>query len=124
MREYSSGESCFHGEKFIRISKLCEDENRKRELLEYGRRFLKGVCENNGNIGNVKNEAISLCRGKYVLEFDHDDEILPFVLKDSADYFDANPDIGFIYMDCIALYENGSNHFFGDFICKGYGSYY
>ena len=80
--------------------------------------------ENNGNIGNVKNEAISLCRGKYILEFDHDDEILPFVLKDSADYFDANPDIGFIYMDCIALYENGSNHFFGDFICKGYGSYY
>ena len=80
--------------------------------------------ENNGNIGNVKNEAISLCRGKYILEFDHDDEILPFVLKDSADYFDANPDVGFIYMDCIALYENGSNHFFGDFICKGYGSYY
>ncbi len=50
LREYSSGESCFHGEKFIRISKLCEDENRKRELLEYGRRFLKGVCENNGNV--------------------------------------------------------------------------
>ena len=29
--------------------------------------------ENNGYIGNVKNEAISLCRGKYVLELDHDD---------------------------------------------------
>jgi hypothetical protein len=27
-------------------------------------------------------------------------------------------------MDCIALYENGNNHFYGDFICKGYGSYY
>ena len=24
--------------------------------------------KNSGNIGNVKNEAISLCRGKYVLE--------------------------------------------------------
>ena len=80
--------------------------------------------ENSGNIGNVKNEAISLCRGKYVLEFDHDDEILPFVLKDSADYFDKNEDVGFIYMDCISLYENGSNHFYSDFICKGYGSYY
>ena len=80
--------------------------------------------ENNGNIGNLKNESVELCRGKYVLEFDHDDEILPFVLKDSADYFDKNPDIGFIYMDCISLYENGSNHWFGDFICKGYGSYY
>jgi glycosyltransferase involved in cell wall biosynthesis len=80
--------------------------------------------ENNGSIGNLKNEAVSLCRGKYVLEFDHDDEILPFVLKDSADYFDKNDDVGFIYMDCIALYENGSNYFFGDFICKGYGGYY
>jgi glycosyltransferase involved in cell wall biosynthesis len=80
--------------------------------------------ENSGNIGNVKNEAISLCRGKYVLEFDHDDEILPFVLENAADYFDENEDVGFIYMDCISLYENGSNHFYGDFICKGYGSYY
>lgn len=80
--------------------------------------------ENNGNIGNVKNEAVSLCRGKYVLEFDHDDEILPFVLNDAATYFDKNQDVGFIYMDCISLYENGNNHFFGDFICKGYGSYY
>jgi glycosyltransferase involved in cell wall biosynthesis len=80
--------------------------------------------ENSGNIGNVKNEAVSLCRGKYVLEFDHDDEILPFVLNDAAEHFDKNEDVGFIYMDCISLYENGSNHFYGDFICKGYGSYY
>ena len=80
--------------------------------------------ENSGNIGNVKNEAIGLCRGKYVLEFDHDDEILPFVLNDAATYFDNNQEVGFIYMDCISLYENGNNHFYGDFICKGYGSYY
>ena len=86
------------------------------------RLYRKG--ENSGNIGNVKNEAVALCRGKYVLEFDHDDEILPFVLKDSADYFDKHEDVGFIYMDCASLYENGENHFYGDFICKGYGSYY
>jgi len=86
------------------------------------RLYRKG--ENSGNIGNVKNEALSLCRGKYVLEFDHDDEILPFVLKDSADYFDKHDDVGFIYMDCVSLYENGNNHWYGDFICKGYGSYY
>ena len=86
------------------------------------RLYRKG--ENSGNIGNVKNEAVSLCRGKYVLEFDHDDEILPFVLKESADYFDKHDDVGFIYMDCASLYENGENHSYGDFICKGYGSYY
>jgi len=80
--------------------------------------------QNNGSIGNVKNEAVSLCRGKYVLEMDHDDEILPFVLQDSADLFEAKPEVGFIYMDCISIYENGNNQFFGDFICKGYGGYY
>ena len=97
------------------LRKLTENDSRVR---------LYRKSENNGNIGNLKNEAVSLCRGKYVLEFDHDDEILPFVLKDSAEYFDKNPDIGFIYMDCIATYEDGSNYWFGDFICKGYGSYY
>lgn len=49
-REYNSGESCFHGEKFIRVGKLCKDKNRKKELLEYGNKFLRGVCEKNGAV--------------------------------------------------------------------------
>jgi glycosyltransferase involved in cell wall biosynthesis len=80
--------------------------------------------ENSGNIGNVKNESIGLCRGKYILEMDHDDEILPDCLKDSFDYFESHPDVGFIYMDFINICENGTNFHYGDFICKGYGSYY
>jgi glycosyltransferase involved in cell wall biosynthesis len=80
--------------------------------------------KNNGSIGNVKNETIGLCRGKYVLEMDHDDEILPFVLKESAELFDKDATIGFIYMDCACVYENGLNQTYGDFICKGYGAYY
>lgn len=80
--------------------------------------------KNNGSIGNVKNEAVSLCRGKYVLELDHDDEILPFVLQESVELFETDENIGFIYMDFINIYENGNNFFYGDFICKGYGGYY
>lgn len=79
---------------------------------------------NNGSIGYVKNEAVSLCRGKYLLEMDHDDEILPYVLQDAANYFDTHPDTGFIYFDFACMYEDGSNHWYGDFICKGYGGYY
>lgn len=112
---------------FIVIDDSPDDEhfNFLRKLFSNDSRVrLFRKSENNGNIGNLKNEAVSLCRGKYVLEFDHDDEILPFVLQDSATCFDNNPDIGFIYMDCISLYENGNNYFYGDFICKGYGSYY
>jgi len=50
IREYDSGECCFHGEKFFRISKYCQNENRKIELLEYSNKFLSGKCQTNGNI--------------------------------------------------------------------------
>ena len=80
--------------------------------------------ENNGSIGNVKNEAVSLCRGKYLLEMDHDDEILPDCLLDAAQVFDKNPDIGFIYMDFVNLYEDGKNYSYGDFWGLGYSGYY
>lgn len=79
---------------------------------------------NNGSIGNVKNETIGLCRGKYVLEMDHDDELMPYVLEESANIFNESSEVGFIYYDCACVYENGNNQWYGDFICKGYGGYY
>ena len=79
---------------------------------------------NSGNIGNVKNEAISLCRGKYILEMDHDDEILCDCLRDAHDIFQTDEQIGFVYGDTIHLYRNGQNFKYSDFICKGYGGYY
>jgi glycosyltransferase involved in cell wall biosynthesis len=80
--------------------------------------------ENSGYIGNVKNEVVSLCRGKYVLEMDHDDEILEDCLLDAATVFDADEDVGFIYMDFINIYENGANFSYGDFFGLGYEGYY
>jgi len=41
MREYESGEHCFHGEKYIRLGKLSDNETRKHKLLEYGKKFIK-----------------------------------------------------------------------------------
>jgi O-antigen biosynthesis protein len=80
--------------------------------------------QNSGNIGNVKNEAVSLCRGKYVLEMDHDDEILKDCLKDAAAVFDNQPEIGFIYMNFTNIYEDGSNFSYGDFFGLGYSGYF
>lgn len=79
---------------------------------------------NSGNIGNVKNEAASLCRGKYVLELDHDDEILPDCLADAVKAFESDPDVGFVYMDAALLYEDRSNHSYGDHFGLGYCGYY
>ena len=46
-REYSSGECCFHGEKFYRIGMLSEGK-RKDDLLKYSQKFLKGNCKEKG----------------------------------------------------------------------------
>lgn len=80
--------------------------------------------QNSGSIGNVKNEAVSLARGKYVLELDHDDEITPDCLQNAYDVFCADPQIGFVYMDFYNIYENGENFKYSDFISFGYGGYY
>ena len=40
-RIYESGEHCFHGEKYIRLGELCEDDARKNVLLDYGATFMK-----------------------------------------------------------------------------------
>jgi hypothetical protein len=66
VREYNSGECCFHGEKFIRLGKFCEDENRKKVLIEYGSKFLRGVCEKDGAV--VKKMGRKLILDKDELE--------------------------------------------------------
>jgi FkbM family methyltransferase len=98
--------------------------------------FLKGILsadnrvrlynrdKNSGNIGNVKNEVISLCRGKYILEMDHDDEIFENCLTDAYNIFRSDENIGFVYGDTIHLFRDGTNYKYDDFICKGYGGYY
>ena len=50
VREYDSGESCFHGEKFIRIGKLCKDDIRRQHLIKYGKSFLIDVCAKDGTL--------------------------------------------------------------------------
>ena len=102
-------------EHFVFLKNLFENDHRIRL-------FKKGF--HSGNIGNVKNEAVSLCRGKYVLELDHDDEIMPNVLTYAKETFEKDEEVGFVYMDFINIYENGWNFHYGDFISKGYGSYY
>ena len=98
----------------------------KENLLNDNKIRLYKRAENSGNIGNVKNEVVSLCRGKYVIEFDHDDELIFNLLEITTKYFDENDDVGFIYTDFINLYENGSNFKYNESknFGKGYSSYY
>ncbi len=86
-------------------------------------------AKNSGSIGNVKNEAVALCRGKYCVELDHDDELMPSILQEAAQVMDNNDTIGFVYSDFINVYESSTNgpsdNFkYSDFISFGYGGYY
>lgn len=96
----------------------------KENLLSDARIRLYKRSSNSGSIGNVKNEAVSLCRGKYLLELDHDDEIVPELLQNAYQLFNNDSSIGFIYSDFINVYENGENFEYPGNICMGYGSYY
>ena len=102
-------------EHFIFLRNFCKNDKRIR--------LYKRDC-NSGNIGNVKNEAASLCRGKYVLEMDHDDRILPNLLEDAFKVFESDPQIGFVFADCANVHENEENFWYGDHIGKGYAGYY
>ena len=79
---------------------------------------------NSGSIGNVKNEACSLCRGKYLIELDHDDELLPDCCGDIVKGFEWDDSVGFIYMNFAELYEDLSNYQYGEGWAFGFGSYY
>ena len=108
------------------------DDSPQDTHFQYLRDLVKGDSrvrlyrrsENSGNIGNVKNEAASLCRGKYVLELDHDDEIVPDLFHVTFKAFTAHPEVGFVYTDFINIYEGGDNYWYGDFMALGYGAYY
>ena len=96
-----------------------------QEILTDQRVRLYKRASNSGIIGNVKNEAVSLCRGEYCIELDHDDKITPSCLEDAVGVFEAHPDVGFIYMDFINIFEDGTTtRYMNDVISKGYGGYY
>ena len=53
-----------------------------------------------GNIGQVKRTGFMLSDGTWIMEVDHDDELLPDALYKTWLAF-QNPDVGFVYSDCI-----------------------
>ena len=76
-----------------------------------------------GIIGEAKYRSAVLCRGKYLMELDHDD-----ILTNDAVYlmvkgFQTYSDCKFVYSDCAEIDESHNSLTYGDDFCFGYGSY-
>lgn len=92
-----------------RIKALAERDCRIRVYKQKG---------NDGYIGSVKHITASMARGLYVLELDHDDELLPTALEAVITTFEKNPEVDMVGSDCSEIYEGTlANHSY----CPGYG---
>lgn len=76
-----------------------------------------------GNIGAVKRAACGLCRGRLLVELDHDDELTPDCLRWLVDARVAYPAAGFFFTDCAETFEDGRDASYGDDWGMGFGSY-
>ena len=76
-----------------------------------------------GVIGESKYRAASLCKGKYLMELDHDDDLLPEAAYWMVQAFKKYPDCKFCYSDCAEIDESHNSLTYGDGFSFGYGSY-
>jgi len=67
-----------------------------------------------GKVGAVKGMATRLARGVYLVELDHDDMLADTALAEIKKVFDEDPEVGFVYSNCSAFFENGTFHQFPD----------
>lgn len=76
-----------------------------------------------GIVGESKYRAASLCNGKYLMELDHDDYLLPAAGRLMIEAFRKYPDAKFVYSDCAEITEDHKSLTYGDYFSFGYGSY-
>ena len=65
-----------------------------------------------------------MARGIYIVEFDHDDTLLPNTLQMIIDAGNMYPDAGFIYTETCPIYEEtGKSLVYGEYVGFGYCGY-
>jgi glycosyltransferase involved in cell wall biosynthesis len=77
-----------------------------------------------GVVGEAKYRAAGLCRGAYLLELDHDDELTPWAVELVVESFRQCPQAGFSYSDWAMVDEQMTPLTYGDSFAFSYGSYY
>lgn len=105
-----------------------ETETLAREIAskDFRVKFIRYSNPTNGNIGLSKHRACSNCSGRFFLELDHDDELLPFALQMVYDAIKQFPFSGFFYSDFTDIDANGNPIIaqYGDEFAFGFGHAY
>lgn len=97
---------------------------RKLESSDIRIRVYKPL-RHSGYIGALKKQAAGLAYGEWLVELDHDDDIVPQLLQWIVNASQKYPDATFIYSDCIETFEDSLDRFsYGDYFGLGYGAYY
>lgn len=98
---------------------ILVDDSSNKELTQFAKKYAKEdfriryfEIDHTGIIGNVKNLGFSLGRGTYLLELDHDDILMPKALERCAKAFE-DPEVGFVYSDCLELEIDSRNNILG-----------
>lgn len=102
--------------KTLEIAKQIAAEDYRVKVYEFEEK-------SKGCIGEVKYRAACLCSGDYLAELDHDDYLLPNCAYDIVDAFKKNPEVGFVYTDCVEIDENWNSLTYGEGFAFGYGKY-
>lgn len=75
---------------------------------DYRVRPYKLTPTSNRCVGEVKHRACMLANGGWLVELDHDDYLMPFLLSECVEALKEYPDAGFIYTDVTEVYEDGT----------------
>lgn len=82
-----------------------------RAMRELRVKYYRVEPVSNGSIGTSKWRANCLSRGKWLLEFDHDDMLPPWALSEAVKGIEMYPDNGFIFSDDAPI--TGDDYFQG-----------
>ncbi len=66
-----------------------------------------------GNVGFLKRRCCDLADGEILVEVDYDDSLTPDALEKIVKAFE-NPEIHFVYSNCVELFENGNYNLYSE----------
>ena len=104
------------GGKTLKVAEDIASKDSRVKVYDFGKK-------SGGIVGESKYRAAALCNGKYLMELDHDDCILPEAGYYMVEAFKKYPDAKFVYSDCSEIDESHNSLTYGDGFAFGYGSY-